>query len=51
MEIQKIVVAAIILYAAVYLWRYLRRAMQGKSTGCGCGSESGCPVKKDSPSE
>ena len=51
MDVQKVIVAAIVLYAAIYLWRYVRRAMQGKSTGCGCGSESSCPAKKNAPTE
>ncbi|MCF6285587.1 MAG: FeoB-associated Cys-rich membrane protein [Candidatus Hydrogenedentes bacterium] len=51
MDVQKVIVAAIVLYAAIYLWRYIRASLQGKRTGCGCGSESACPAKKDSPTE
>ena len=43
MKLEHLVVAAFVLYAVVYLWRYIRRSMQGKGTGCGCGAESGCP--------
>lgn len=47
MGIDKIIVAAFVIYAAVYIGRYLYRAIQGKKTGCGCGSEGGCPKKAE----
>ena len=42
MTLQHAIVAAFILYAVFYLGRYAYRVIQGKKTGCGCGSES-CP--------
>ena len=51
MSIEKIIVAAIVLYAVVYLTRYIRAAMQGKKTGCGCGSDTGCPKSSSPKSE
>lgn len=38
MNIEWIVVGAFILYAVIYLGRYIVRALKGKKTGCGCGS-------------
>lgn len=49
MSVEKVIVAAVVLYAVVYLTRYVRAALQGKKTGCGCGTVSGCP--KSSPPE
>lgn len=45
MKVDTIIVAAFVLYATFYLGRYVYRSIQGKKTGCGCGSESGCPKK------
>lgn len=45
MSIQSAIVAAFLLYAVLYLGRHAYRTFKGKSTGCGCGSESGCPRK------
>lgn len=49
MSIERVIVAAIVLYAVVYLTRYVRAALQGKKTGCGCGTGSECP--KSGPPE
>lgn len=51
MSVEKVIVAAIVLYAVVYLTRYIRAALKGKKTGCGCGSDTGCPKSgpTDSP--
>lgn len=46
--VPEIVVGAIVLYAVVYLTRYVRAALKGKSTGCGCGAQAGCPKSGDS---
>ena len=43
MRLEYVVVAAFVLYAVVYLGRYAWRVFSGKKTGCGCGSEGGCP--------
>ena len=43
MSAQRLIVAAFILYAVFYLGRYAWRVLGGKKTGCGCGSENGCP--------
>lgn len=45
--LEGIVVGAFVLYAVIYLIRYIRASMQGKRSGCGCGAESGCASKKD----
>lgn len=45
MAIEWLVVGAFILYAVIYLGRYVLRMIKGKKTGCGCGSESGCAKK------
>jgi hypothetical protein len=42
MPIEWVVVGAFVLYAVIYLGRYVLRMLKGKKTGCGCGSESGC---------
>ncbi len=49
MTIERVIVAAIVLYAVIYLTRYIRRSLQGKQTGCGCGSETGCPKSDSTP--
>lgn len=46
MSVQHLIVAAFVLYALVYVGRYAWRIFKGKSTGCGCGSEKGCPKGK-----
>jgi hypothetical protein len=51
MKLEHLVVAAFLIYAVVYLWRYIRRSVQGKGTGCGCGAESGCPKGDGGDSE
>jgi len=43
MSAQHLIVAAFVLYAVFYLGRYAYRVLRGKKTGCGCGSEGGCP--------
>ena len=48
MSMQHLIVAAFVLYAVFYLGRYGWRVMKGKKTGCGCGSEGGCPREKAS---
>ena len=45
-NLEAIVVGAFVLYAVIYLVRYIRASMQGKRSGCGCGAESGCPKDK-----
>jgi hypothetical protein len=46
MDIQTIIVIAIVLVAAVYLIRKYTRAAKGTG-GCGCGCEGGgCPAEK-----
>lgn len=42
MAIEWVVVGAFLLYAVVYLGRYVLRMLQGKKTGCGCGTAGGC---------
>ena len=42
MKIEWVIVGAFLLYAVIYLGRYIARALKGKKTGCGCGSGSGC---------
>lgn len=45
MDIQSIIVMAIVLAASAYLIRKGRRAARGTG-GCGCGCEGGCPAEK-----
>ena len=51
MAIEWVVVGAFLLYAVVYLGRYVLRMLQGKKTGCGCGSAGGCAKSGGSKSE
>lgn len=46
MDVQTIIVIAIVVVATVYLIRKYTRAAKGVG-GCGCGcGESGCPAEK-----
>lgn len=49
--VPEIVAGAIVLYAVIYLTRYIRAALKGKSTGCGCGSQAGCPKSEPDKAE
>ncbi|MBL7647482.1 MAG: FeoB-associated Cys-rich membrane protein [Candidatus Hydrogenedentes bacterium] len=42
MAIEWVVVGAFLLYAVIYLGRYLYRMLKGKKTGCGCGDGGAC---------
>ena len=42
MAIEWVVVGAFLLYAVLYLGRYVYRMFKGKKTGCGCGSSGTC---------
>ena len=41
---ESIAVLAVVLAAAAYLLRRMRRALTGRSCGCGVASETGCPA-------
>ena len=42
MAIEWVVVGAFLLYAVLYLGRYIYRMIKGKKTGCGCGNSGSC---------
>lgn len=51
MSIEWLVVGAFILYAVLYLGRYVLRMIKGKKAGCGCGASGGCGKAGGSKSE
>lgn len=46
--LEAILVGLVLLAAAAYLARYVWRATQGKSSGCGCGNGD-CPKGQPHP--
>jgi len=48
--VEAIIVGAFVLYAVIYLVRYIRASVLGKRRGCGCGTGGGC-TKEESPTE